>query len=109
MKIIEHYEEMLSLSQQMAQAAEANEWDRLIELERGVASIRQQLEIVDPVAQPAALSPSDQSLKRTLIQEILRLDRVVRTHTEAWMDSAKIMLGHAKQERDLRAAYFSHS
>lgn len=79
---IEIYEQMSALSTRMVEAARANDWDKLIDLERAVAGLRNTL--MNDEANP--VDPTEAARKRDLIQRILKDDAEVRRHTEPWME-----------------------
>ena len=99
---IEIYEQMSALSTRMVDAARANDWDLLIDLERAVASLREAL-LKEPDAGKTA--PHEVSRKRELIQRILRDDAEVRRHTEPWMEHVRHYLSGGNRKRQLDRAY----
>lgn len=106
MNNIRLYEQMNTLSAQMAEAAVANNWERLSALEREVASLRDRLKMEDPVSRaPVHLSEVERRTKADLIKRILANDREVRRHTEPWMESVRHLLGGNARNRAVRAAY----
>ncbi len=99
---IELYEEMSLLSSRMVDAARAGEWDNLIELEHGVATLRNSLMAgADDNDLPAV----ELARKRSLIQRILEDDAEVRRHTEPWMEHVRKYLGNTARRRDVEKAY----
>jgi flagellar protein FliT len=98
---IELYEEISTLSSRMVAAAQANDWDALIDLERGVAGLRDTLMTADDIGS----SPLDLDRKRTLIQRILQDDAEVRRHTEPWMEQVRTFLGTANRRQQVERAY----
>ena len=95
---IKLYEEISTLSQRMVNAAQANDWDRLVELERRVATLRNEL-----IASDASLALSTPELlhKQGLIQQILEDDAEIRRHTEPWMERILYFLGNGPPHREL--------
>lgn len=95
---IEIYEQMSALSTRMVEAARANDWEKLIDLERAVASLRNTLLNDDG----APSDPDEAARKRDLIQRILKDDAEVRRHTEPWMEQVRRFLsgGARKQQVD---------
>ena len=95
---IEIYEQMSALSTRMVEAARANDWEKLIDLERAVASLRNTL--MDDDSTPSDLTEATR--KRDLIQRILKDDAEVRRHTEPWMEQVRQFLsgGARKQQVD---------
>lgn len=99
---VELYEEMSRISSVMVEAAREGAWERLIELESGVARLRDQL-----MASPEELDApaADISRKRRLIERILDDDAEIRRHTEPWMEHVRQFLGDNQRLRDLQRAY----
>ncbi len=83
------YKEISHLSQRMVDAARANDWDSLVELERHVAALRDKLIATDA---SLALSTPDLQHKQSLIQQILEDDAEIRRHTEPWMERMRQFL-----------------
>lgn len=101
---IQLYKQMSRLSARMVRAARASDWDRLIELEREVAALRDALGesvVLDVTAGDAGLD-AEVGEKRRLIQSILQDDAEVRRHTEPWMEKVRMFLGqdHQRQNYD---------
>ena len=99
---IELYEEISLLSSRMVDAARAGEWDDLIELERGVAGLRNAL-MATP--EDSNAPGADLDRRRSLIQRILEDDAEVRRHTEPWMEHVRKYLGNSARRRDVEKAY----
>ena len=99
---IELYEEMSLLSSRMVDAARAGEWDNLIELELGVAGLRNAL-MATP--EDSSAPGADLDRRRNLIQRILEDDAEVRRHTEPWMEHVRKYLGNSARRRDVEKAY----
>ncbi|MCL2655858.1 MAG: flagellar protein FliT [Betaproteobacteria bacterium] len=108
MNTVALYERMSELSATMAEAARANDWDHLSNLELEIRQIRDKLQMLEPAEGPAIpLSGTDRQRKMELIKQILQDDREVRRHTEPWMESVRAMLGGNARGRAVRAAYNS--
>lgn len=103
MASLQTYERMSELTDQMAAAARANDWDRLCELERELAGLRDWLQSND--AQPVRLDESERQRKVELIKRMLADDREVRRHTEPWMDDVRKLLSTGARTRNLQATY----
>lgn len=99
---IEIYEDMSALSAQMVAAARAQDWEKLVELERSVASLRRALEAGD--GSDARLE-FELERKRALIQRILEDDAEIRRHTEPWMEHVRQFLGDASRRNRIERAY----
>ena len=98
---IDLYQQMHILSTRMVEAARANDWDQLIDLERNVAALRDALMAEDN----ETLAPEEIKLKRHLIQSILQDDAEVRRHTEPWMEQVRRFLGGDVRKRQVDQAY----
>jgi flagellar protein FliT len=101
---IEIYEQMSALSTRMVEAARANDWEQLIDLEQAVAKLRDTL-ISEAGADLA--DPRETEKKRDLIQRILRDDAEVRRHTEPWMEQVRQFLTGSARKRRVDQAYGS--
>ncbi|MDQ8024134.1 MAG: flagellar protein FliT [Moraxellaceae bacterium] len=100
------YETMSGLTGQMVDAARAEDWDRLCELEKEVAGLRDRLASEDPITAPQGLSDSAlRAQKLTLIRRMLDDDRTVRSYTEPWMESVRSFLAAGTRTRNVRMAY----
>jgi len=101
------FEKMSEISGLMAEAAQANDWDKLSQLESQVAAMRNELADRDRQAPRAnmALSEGERRRKAELIKRILADDREVRRHTEPWMEDVRKLLGGNSRGRAMRAAY----
>lgn len=102
MNTLKLYETLSGISGDMVHAAETGNWDRLIELERTVARLRDRLSAEDAQAK---LTESERNRKVHLIKRILADDRKVRSYTEPWMDHVRRFLGDATPGRDIRSTY----
>jgi flagellar protein FliT len=99
---VELYEEMSRVSARMVEAAQAGDWERLIELESGVSRLRDQLMAMPEEVDAGA---ADLARKRTLIERILDDDAEIRRHTEPWMEQVRHLLGDNQRLRELQRAY----
>lgn len=100
---IERYEEMSALSARMVEAAQSNDWEQLVALERSVSALRDML--MAEAEDNALLSPAEADVKRALIQRILDDDAEIRRHTEPWMEHVRQFLGGANTRRKVERAY----
>jgi flagellar protein FliT len=98
---LEIYEQMCMLSARMVEAARANDWDRLIALERAVAELRDALL---QAREGEAESPQAAARRRELIRRILEDDAEVRRHTEPWMEKVRRFLTGSRRPPGERAA-----
>ncbi len=98
---IELFEEMSALSARMVAAAQGNDWERLVDLERSVVALRAMLMTDDY----SLLSPAEVEMKRALIQRILDDDAEIRRHTEPWMERVRQFLGSNARAKPVEGAY----
>ena len=103
---IELYEEMTTLSARMVEAAQRNDWDNLIELERSVSDLRLRISEDDDNSR---LDTSERERKAALIQRILADDAEIRRHTEPWMEQVRQFLGGARKKRQVDQTYGARS
>ena len=102
---LELYEEIRSLSTDMVGAARSSDWERLIELERRVCALREELAASSGQEADVAASMSELDRKHRLIQLILDDDAEVRRHTEPWMEQVRQFLGGHGRRRQMQQAY----
>ncbi len=103
---IDLYEEICALSQRMVNAARANDWNSLVELEHRVAVLRDELMAND---ENLSLSMSELLHKHGLIQQILEDDAEIRRHTEPWMERVRQFLGAQNHHPQAHPAYAADS
>jgi flagellar protein FliT len=99
---IDIYEEMSALSARMVDAARANDWENLIQLEKSVVALRRLLTLDDDNSR---LTPGEVEMKRSLIQRILDDDAEIRRHTEPWMEQVRQFLGGNARRKQVESAY----
>jgi flagellar protein FliT len=99
---IDLYQEMSRVSVAMVAAAREGDWEALIELERGVARLR---ETLMSMPEDANIARADLLLKRQLIEHILDNDAEIRRHTEPWMEHVRHLLGDNQRLRELHRSY----
>jgi flagellar protein FliT len=103
---IDIYEEMSTLSTRMVEAARANDWENLIQLEKSVVTLRLSLAADDDNSR---LTVREMEMKRALIQRILDDDAEVRRHTEPWMEQVRQFLGGNVRRKQVESAYGASS
>ncbi len=99
---IKRYEEIGALSAQMVDAARAQDWERLISLEKCVAELRDALMADDDNDK---LTEPERRMKAALIQRILDDDAEIRRHTEPWMEHVRQYLDSVDKRRRIEKAY----
>lgn len=102
MTTLKLYETLSGISADMVHAAETGDWDRLMELERTVAQMRNRLAVEDVQSR---LTEAERDRKVHLIKRILADDRKVRSYTEPWMEHVRRFLGDTTPGRDIRSSY----
>lgn len=106
MNSLQLVESMSALSTSMVEAARANDWDRLAQLEQQLAALRNELARLEPGGrQSEALSEDDRRRKAELVARMLADGDEIRTHVEPWMESARRVLSTDTRARTMRAAY----
>jgi flagellar protein FliT len=126
-------EQMSTLSDRMVAAAIVNDWDTLIQYERGVAALREQLRADDAkvgadeaATQPGSrvnnISPAvadgataamaetahdarESAREQALIGKILDDAAEIRRHVEPWLAHVGEFLGHRQRRREVARAY----
>lgn len=105
---------LLERYEAMAEAARANDWERLSALEREAAALREAARgntwgAMDDAAALAKLPPADAAELREGIARLLALDAEIRSHTDPFLSSVRKLLSAGRQERALRDAYGASS
>ena len=103
MNSISLLQDMAELSRQMVQAAEANAWDTLTELEKRQAGLRDRL--IAGGIESETLSGEALSVKEQLLREMLANDEIIRRHVVPWLDSTRKLLQRGTKGRAMRNAY----
>ncbi|MDP2143582.1 MAG: flagellar protein FliT [Gallionella sp.] len=101
-QVIENYESLSALTNQMRSAAEQGEWDALVELEQQCS---RKIAEMKPVDASIALDERSRQLKIQLIKKILANDAEIRNRTQAWMGQLQHILQSNRQEQRLQRAY----
>ena len=100
---------LLARYEAMAEAARANDWDRLSALEREAAELRDAARAgADAAADTATLATlpaAEAESLRAGIERLLALDAEIRTHADPFLASVRKLLSAGRQERTMRNAY----
>jgi flagellar protein FliT len=104
-QIIATYETILSITEQMLQAAKSNDWNYLMALEEDCQTNVAKL----LSANPAPLSGEFQQRKVEIIHKVLADDAEIRNITQPWMSHLQGLIGSIGHERKLEQAYGSDS
>jgi flagellar protein FliT len=102
--VVTVYEAMVHLTEQMVQAAEAGDWDRLVLLEQQCAAHVAELKAHAP---QAALEGGARERKLTALRRMLDDDRRIRDLTMPWMARLSSLIHSSGTERRLARAYGS--
>jgi flagellar protein FliT len=81
--VMDLYKALEDASARMLQAAEADDWDSVVELE-GVCTLL--IERLRELGQGAELSPAERQEKHRIMLAILRHDAQIRALAEPWLD-----------------------
>lgn len=103
LEVVNVYEAMVGITEQMVQAAEGSDWDRLVELEQQCAAYTRQLKD----ATPSALAGDNRERKVRAIRRMLDDDRKIRDLTSPWMAQLSALINSNGAERRLARAYGS--
>jgi flagellar protein FliT len=101
-ELIATYEAILQVTTQMLDAARAGDWDRLVDRER---ECRRLVDCVATTKAEIRLEPEARQRKVEIIRKVLADDAEIRNLAEPCMARLQHLIGSARQERDLHAAY----
>lgn len=101
-EVINLYETVAVITDQMLTAARNGDWDQLVELESRCASHVATLQSSEP---PMPLQGENRERKVKIIRKILADDREIRNLTEPWMAHLSKLINSAGTERKLSQAY----
>jgi flagellar protein FliT len=99
--IVDTYETMAVITDQMLRAANDSDWDRLAELEQQCALHVRQLKEHEP--QP--LAGAQRVKKVDAIRRMLAADRQIRDLTTPWMARLSALIPNTSTERRVARAY----
>jgi len=100
--ILAVYEKVSGVMGLMVQAAQANDWDTLIELDMSCSSY---MEILRSDDNHEGLSEEELQHKMQMIQKILDDGRKIRELTEPWMKELSGFINHSTTSRKVNQAY----
>ena len=100
-QIIATYETILSITEQMLQAAKKNDWDYLMALEEDCRTNVAKL----VSANPPPLTGEYQLRKVEIIHKVLADDAEIRNITQPWMGYLQGLIGSIGHEKKLVQAY----
>ena len=99
--IVDTYETMAVITDQMLRAASDNDWDRLAELEQQCALHVRQLK----ESEPQPLAGPERVKKVDAIRRMLAADRQIRDLTTPWMARLSALINNTSTERRVARAY----
>ena len=100
-ELLDRYEAMWRLTQDMLAAARQANWDRLVEIEQTRTAIVGELKREDRILWQA----EEGSKKEILIRAILAADTEIKALTESWMGELQGALGTIGAQQKLKKAY----
>ena len=103
-EMIGTYENILSVTAQMLDAARAADWDLLVRREQECRQLVESLMNARSGKQ-IVLEPQVRRRKVEIIRKVLADDAEIRNLTEPWMQRLQHLLTSVGQERKLHAAY----
>jgi flagellar protein FliT len=101
--IIEDYQRLSNITEQMRNAAASGEWDNLIELEKRCSLEVEALKPHDGVP----TGESERKQKAALILKMLADDKAIRSYTEPWMRQLERIMQSARSEQRVQHAYLA--
>lgn len=101
-EVVSVYETMVGITERMLDAASANEWDRLAELEQECARHANRLKAQEG---GAPLAGQERQRKVNAIRRMLDADRQIRDLTTPWMAKLSAMISNTSTERRVARAY----
>lgn len=99
--LLANYESMAHLSQQMLEAAKAEAWDQLLELEKSRNLVEAELQRSDS----GTWGKPDSLKKSQIIRAILHANDEIKMLTQNWIGGLQNNLGSLTMERRLKQAY----
>jgi len=101
-EVVSVYETMVGITERMLGAAQADEWDRLAELEQECALYARRLKASEGAG---PLAGQDRLRKVNAIRRMLDADRQIRDITTPWMAHLSSMMKNTSTERRVVRAY----
>jgi flagellar protein FliT len=101
-EVVATYESLAALTGDMLAAAQASDWDRLIELEKGCTAL------VRGLRQAGGNPSGDEAFRRrkaAIIRKVLADDAEIRNLTQPWLAKLQEMLAGAAREGKVARAY----
>lgn len=95
------YEQMHAFAAEMAEAARANRWSRVVALEQQISSLRQAIEAAGAAPIPDADILHVSRLTRSIIDHIAEVNR----HAQPWLAAARQLLGASGLRRRVETTH----
>jgi len=100
--VIQIYEELVLLSEQMLEAARHGNWDAMIEVQRVYVAQVEALRLKD-VQAPA--TPQARMQHQALLARLLQHDAAIRDLVMPQLERLGALIGNARRRRDISVAY----
>jgi flagellar protein FliT len=101
--VIEDYERLSGITGKMREAADAGQWDQLIELEQRCAA-----EVA--AIKPRDVVPADEAARKRkadLIRKMLADDKAIRDKVDPWMQQLEKIMRSSASEKRLQQSYLA--
>ncbi len=105
-KTLSIYQEVAEITRQMLAAAQSNDWDSLISLEKRCATHVSELKKHDRIF---PLSENQRQQKIELLKKILAADQEIRALTQPRLTHLSTLISSAGNERKLNRSYNANS
>ena len=101
-EILEVYEAILSVTEEMLMAARKGDWDQLIDRERACRTL---VDWLRDYSEHTVLNPASRARKIAIVRKVLADDAEIRNLTEPRLARLGSMLQGTRRENTVRAAY----
>jgi flagellar protein FliT len=102
--LLEDYQRLSGITEQMRDAAAGGEWDRLISLEQ---ECKRKVEEIKP-RDVVPSNPDERAQKKALLKKILADDADIRSRTEGWMEQLQRIMQSNRSEQRLQQTYLAN-
>jgi flagellar protein FliT len=102
--LIEDYQRLSSITEQMREAAAGGDWDRLVLLEK---ECKRKVEDIKP-RDVIPSNPDERAQKLALLKKILADDADIRSRTESWMEQLQRIMQSPRSELRLQQTYLAN-
>jgi flagellar protein FliT len=101
-ELIQTYESILAVTGEMLEAAQGEDWDRLVEREK---RCRELVDGLMAVRGEMVLDTDTRRRKAEIIRKVLADDAAIRDLTQPWLARLQHLMTSTGRERQLHAAY----